>query len=217
MTIASTPTDVLLKDRDYTLIIAKTATEQPIRPPGFAERWEKAHAAVLALALTCETFDPDGITLYVSCRDEDETCIFRHYNHVTSTQLIEIIEENYPPAQLNLDWVLKTAIDRYFQRQAIGKTKANGEMILVLLDGEPNDRLTITKTIVEATHKMERDKELAIGLVQVGEDYLARGFFQALDENLQSAGARFDIVYTQVLDTIEPNCLTEFLLHVIQS
>jgi hypothetical protein len=217
MTIASPPTDVPLKDRDYTLIIAKTATEQPIRPPGFAERWEKAHAAVLSLALLCETLDPDGITLYVSCRDQDENCIFRYYDHVTSTNLIEIIEENYPPHQLHLDTVLQTALDRYFERKASGKTKTNGEMILVLLDGEPSDRLSITKTIIEATHKMERDEELAIGLVQVGEDYMARGFFQALDENLQSAGAKFDIVYSQVLDAIEPDCLTAFLLHVIQS
>jgi len=75
--------------------------------------------------------------------------------------------------------------------------------------------MAIAKVIVDATHRIDRNEELGIGLVQIGDDPIARGFFTALDDNLQAAGAKFDIVDTCILDHIPPNALTEFLLNTL--
>jgi hypothetical protein len=207
----------LLQDRDYTVILAHTSTANESFHPGFADRWEQAQEAILKLAQECEALDPDGITLYVSCRGANEECCFHKYESVTSGNLVSIIQANYPPKQVNLQRVLQSALDDYFDRKVASKAKNNGEIILVILDGEPSDRLAVSKAIVQATHKLERDEELGIGLVQIGHDLIARGFFEALDHHLEANGARFDIVHTRVLEHIEPDSLTDFLLDVLQN
>jgi hypothetical protein len=214
--MVTSPIDSLLQNRDYTLILARTNVDQPMNPPGFAERWYRAEESVLALARICEDLDPDGITVYASCHTGEEDCMFRKYEHVAKADLLNIIEENYPPHAVNLRQVLQDALEDYFNRKAVGQTKPNGEIILMLLDGEPGDRMAVVRTIVNATQRLEYNQELKIGLVQIGDDLIARGFFAALDENLKEAGAKFDIVYTRILATIQPESLIEFLRDVIQ-
>ncbi len=208
--------DALLQDRDYTVIIAKTGSDQVQNPtPGFEERWQEALGSVLKLAQACEALDVDGITLYVAQKDEDTDCQFDQYENVSAEQLNQLIKDHYPPRRINLNQVLQKELDQYFERKAAGQAKPNGEMILILLDGEPGDRIPLFKTIVKATQRIDRDTELGIGFMQVGDDLLAKGFFQALDDNLQGAGAKFDIVHTCVLTTIDDQSLTNFLLEVI--
>jgi len=205
----------LLENRDYTVILARTATDPAHHPPGFAQLWDAAQSSVLKLVQHCEAFDPDGITLYVSCCGEEGVCQFQKYEQVTSANLTRIIQENYPPDAVNLKLAIDAALTDYFTRKAAGSAKTNGEMILVLLDGEPSDRLAIGRAIVEASQKIERDEELGIGFVQIGQDPMAQGFFRALDNNLKTAGAKFDIVHTQILETIQPDSLTSFLMSVL--
>ena len=206
----------LLQNRDYTIILARTATAYPTPPPGVNERWAAAQASILALVQQCEAFDPDGITLYVACQGDDGHCLFRKYNQVTSRNLIPVLEANYPPREVSLAVVLPNALDDYFKRKAAQVTQANGETILVIVDGEPQGRLAIARAIVQATHQIDQDAELGIGFVHIGEDPIAQGFLQALDDNLKGAGAKYDIVDTKALATITPHCLTDFLFSVLQ-
>ena len=207
----------LLENRDYTVIAAKTAASKMPAAPGFANRWIAAHDAILALVSQCEALDPDGITLYISSHQSPSSS-FKQYRQVTPDQLEALFEANYPPDTLKLLDGLQTALDDYFARKAAGQTKANGEIIIVLIDGEPSDRMAIVKAIVHATQKMEQEQELGIGFAQIGDDLIAKGFLTALDDDLRSkAGAKFDIVKTRELDTIEPHCLTEFLLSIVRA
>jgi hypothetical protein len=210
------PNESLLQDRDYTVIVAKSSPSTPVPPPGYERRWMEAHDAIVQLTQQCEAFDPDGITIYVSCHDLPANC-FRRYDDVLSGQLETVLNDNYPPKTLNLLDALKVALEDYFMRKATGTTKANGELILVLIDGEPRDRSSIAKEIAAASHQLESGNELGIGFAQVGDDLIARGFLNALDQDLKSqAGAKFDIVYTRALDEIKPECLTEFLMHIVE-
>ena len=204
-----------LQDRDYTVVLARTATDYPTPPPGTTKRWEAAQTAVMNLVQQCEALDPDGITLYVSCRGETEDCQFRKYDHVTSGNLIAAIKENYPPEEIDLQVVLPRALDSFLSRKAAQTTKLNGETILVILDGEPKGRLAIARTIVQTSQQLERDSELGIGFVQIGQDPIAQGFLQLLDDDLKAAGAKFDIVDTKAIATITPSSLIEFLLGVL--
>jgi hypothetical protein len=205
--------DALLKDRDYQIIVAKTAPSMALPPPGYEHRWAAAQQAIGQLTALCETFDPDGIGLYISCRDADQG--FRHYKQAHAAELDGIFDHHFPPQQLNLLDGLTAALDEYFAAKAAQQTKPNGAMILVLIDGEPQNRMAISRLIVQATQKLDRDSELGIGFVQLGDDLIARGFLNALDDNLQTAGAKFDIVHTIVIEDIQPQCLVQFLHDVI--
>ncbi|HSF76216.1 MAG TPA: VWA domain-containing protein [Microcoleus sp.] len=199
----------MLQNRDYTIIIDKSGSMYTKDQMGGKSRWALMQESTIALANKCEELDPDGITVYVFSGR------FKRYENVTSAKVVQIFQENEPSGTTNLADVLQDALNSYFQRKASGNTKQNGETILVVTDGEPDDRKEVMKTIIEASRKLDRDEELAISFIQVGNTPEATKFLKILDDELQSAGAKFDIVDTVTMDDIEGMTLTEVLLNAI--
>ncbi|HIK03910.1 MAG TPA: VWA domain-containing protein [Trichormus sp. M33_DOE_039] len=199
----------MMSDRDYTLIIDKSGSMSTPDQVGGRSRWEIAQESTIALARKCEQFDPDGITVYVFSGR------FKRYESVTTAKVAQIFLENDPAGTTNLAGVLLDATNHYFQRKASGKTKPNGETILVITDGEPDDRKAVFEVIINATRQMERDEELAISIIQVGSDPQATKFLKALDDQLQGVGAKFDICDTITLDDLEDMSLADVLMNAI--
>lgn len=199
----------MLENRDYTLIIDKSGSMATPDQKGGRSRWVAAQESTLALASKCEQFDPDGITIYLFSGR------FKRYENVTASKVTQIFRENDPSGSTDLAAVLKHATDNYFERKAAGQTKPNGETILVVTDGEPDDRKAVMKVIIEASRHMDRDEELAISFIQVGTDSQATKFLKILDDELQGAGAKFDICDTITIDDMEDYSLSEVLLNAI--
>ncbi|MDJ0800421.1 MAG: VWA domain-containing protein [Calothrix sp. MO_167.B12] len=199
----------MTSDRDYTLIIDKSGSMSTPDQVGGKNRWEIAQESTLALARKCEKFDPDGITVYVFSGR------FKRYDDVTSAKVAQIFLENDPSGTTNLAGVLQDATNNYFQRKAAGKTKPNGETILVITDGEPDDRKAVFEVIINASRQMDRDEELGISLIQVGNDPEATKFLKALDDKMEGVGAKFDICDTITLDDMEDMSLVEVLNNAV--
>ncbi len=198
-----------MKNRDYTLIIDKSGSMSTPDQTGGRSRWEEAKESILALARKCEQFDPDGITVYLfSSR-------FRRYDNVTASKVEQIFQENDPAGSTNLTMVLTDATNNYFQRKKAGKIQTEGETILVITDGEPDDRRSVIDIIIETTRRLERDEELAISFIQVGSDSGATKFLKALDDQLQDVGAKFDICDTITMDDMSEMSLSEVLMNAI--
>ena len=162
----------IISNRDYTLIIDKSASMSTKDQPKGKTRWEAAQESALALAKECEQNDPDGITVYLFSGP------FRRYDNVTSDKVSQIYEENEPMGGSDLASVLLDATDNYFNRKARGEAKANGETFVVITDGEPDDCKAVMRVIIDASKKIDRDEEMGISLVQVGKDRKATEFFQ---------------------------------------
>lgn len=129
--------------------------------------------------------------------------------------LFHEFQETAHPTTSSLAKALQTELDDYFTRKAAGQTKENGEIIIVVADEEPKERQAVVKAIVNSTKKIDRDEELGIGFAQIGEHSLTQGFFSALDDDLQVAGAHFDIVDTKILDPIKLDQFVNFLMSII--
>jgi hypothetical protein len=114
-----------------------------------------------------------------------------------------------------LDAVLQHAFDDFFQRKASGQLKPNGDLWLVVTDGEPNDQRAVMKVIIDGTRKMAHDEELGISFIQIGRDPLASRFLKVLDDELTRAGAKFDICDTITVDEMEDTPLNEVLLSAL--
>lgn len=199
----------MLENRDYTLIIDKSGSMSTKDQPGGKSRWAAMQESTLALASKCEELDPDGITVYVFSGK------FKRYDNVTSNKVGDIFRENEPSGRTDLAGVLLDAIDDYFQRKAAKQTKPNGETIVVVTDGEPDERKAVMRVIIEASRRIDKDEELAITFIQVGNDPEATKFLKVLDDELQSAGAKFDIVDTVTIEDMEDMTLSEVLLNAI--
>ena len=198
-----------VRNRDYTLIIDKSGSMATPDQKGGRSRWVAAQESTLALANKCEQFDPDGITIYVFSGK------FKRYDNVTTSKVAQVFRENEPSGTTDLAGVLKHATDDYFQRKSSGQTKPNGETILIITDGEPDDRKAVMKVIIEASRRIDRDEELALSFIQVGTDPQATRFLKVLDDELQGAGAKFDICDTITMEDMEDLSLSEVLLNAI--
>mmetsp|Transcript_48309 Transcript_48309/g.80307 ORF Transcript_48309/g.80307 Transcript_48309/m.80307 type:complete len:228 (+) Transcript_48309:48-731(+) len=201
-------TGSVLHNRDYTLIIDKSGSMSTTDVGGKA-RWDVMQEAAMALARKIDTLDPDGITVYLFAGS------FKRFDNVKPVKVEQIFKENEPSGSTDLAKVLEHALENYFQRKRKGQTKANGETILVVTDGAPDDQMAVVQTIITATKTIDRDEELAISFIQVGRDESARRYLQLLDDDLVSAGAKFDIVDTKTLDEMEDLTLTEVLLAAV--
>ncbi len=199
----------MLENRDYTLIIDKSGSMATKDKAGGATRWQIMQESTLALASKCEEFDPDGMTVYLFSGK------FKRYDNVTSDKVSTIFQENDPSGRTDLAAVLADAVNNFFQRKAQGKVPANGEIILIVTDGEPDDRKAVMQVILDASQKLDRDEELAISFIQVGMDEAATKFLKILDDDLGRAGAKFDIVDTITMHDMEDLTLKEVLLGAI--
>lgn len=202
-----------LRDRDYTIILGKTQRSYEV--PNLAASWLQAQATICDLLELCESLDQDGITLYTAGDPTRLEQYFCKYTQLKRTELGAAIQAIYPPETIEFGVLLQATLQDYRDRKAKGQHKANGEMILAFLDGEPSDRRAVVKALVDATKVIDHDEELAIGIVQIGNDALATGFFRALDDDLAHAGARFDIVETQQIQHLDGNALGQFLQRVL--
>lgn len=199
----------LIRDRDYTLLIDKSQSMSTQDQPEGKSRWEVAKESTYALAKQCEEYDPDGITVYLfSSR-------FKRYDNVTSDKVTQIYAENDPMGKTDLLTVLEDAIENYFQRKAAGEAKPNGETFLVITDGEPEDRKGVMRLIIETSRRLDRDQELGISMIQVGDDPKVTEYLKALDDQLLEAGAKFDIVDTITMTEMGNSSLPEVLLKAI--
>ncbi len=199
----------MLNNRDYTLIIDKSGSMSTPDQRGGRTRWQEAQESTLALARKCEELDPDGITLYVFSGR------FKRYDNVTAAKVEQIFQENEPAGRTDLAGVLQDALNNYFKRKSSGQAQVNGETILAITDGEPDDRKAVMKVIIEASRRIDKDEELAISFIQIGNDRTATQFLKALDDDLINAGAKFDIVDTLTIDDMEEMTLTEVLMNAI--
>lgn len=199
----------LLQNRDYTLIIDRSGSMSTKDMPSGKSRWDACKEGTLALAAKIEEFDTDGITVYAFASN------YKRYENVTAAKVTDVFNENEPNGSTALDTVLEHALNDYFARKAKGATKANGDLILVVTDGEPNDKAAVAKVITAATKKMDRDEELAISFIQIGKDAGATAFLKSLDDDLQGKGAKFDIVDAVTAEEAENMTFIELLTKAI--
>jgi hypothetical protein len=198
----------IVNNRDYTLIIDKSGSLTTDDGIG-KTRWEIAQESTIALAERCDEIDPDGITVYLYSGR------FRRYDNVTANKIRDIYAQNEPMGKSDLKSVLQDALNNYFQRKAEGLTKTNGETMLVITDDIPDEPKEIIRLIIDASQKVDHDAELGISFIQIGQDKKAREYFKALDDLLEQAGAKFDIVDTVTMDDLNSMSLEQVLLNAL--
>lgn len=215
----------MLEQRDYTLIIDKSGSMGQKDVGNGQTRWQAVQESTLALARRCEQLDPDGLTVYLFSSN------FARHDGITSARVADLFASASPDGATNLAPVLKDAFDGYFRRKAARQSKPSGELILVITDGAPNDEEEVIDVIVEATHRMERDEELAVSFIQIGRDSAASAYLKRLDDDLvgpqEKPGffqrifgsgkrkARFDICDTLTFEAMEDRSLTDVLMSAI--
>lgn len=195
-----------LAKRDYIIAIDKSGSMSTPHKNG-KTRFKYAQEQTEALARKCAEFDGDGIDVIMF------NSSVKRYDGVTPEKVTQIFNENEPSSNTATDLMLKNVFDTYFTKKAAGTAKP--VTLVVITDGEPNDKKAVAKVITDAANKIDADEELAVTFIQVGDDSAATAFLKSLDDDLQAGGAKFDIVDTKNEAEMENMTMTEVLVAAI--
>lgn len=196
-----------LKNRDFYLVIDKSASMEETDTPSGQSRWAYLQESTNAIAKKLNEYDPDGITVVPFAGTH------KAYPNTTPEKVADIFKENSPMGSTILAPALQYCFEDYLGAKAAGKAKANGAIVMVVTDGKPQDEDKVANTIINFTKELTNgDSEFGISFIQVGKDRGATEFLKRLDDGLEKGGAKFDIVDTKTMEELEGIGLTEALL-----
>lgn len=187
---------------DVTIIVDRSGS-MAIKDTNGKSRWDNAIEGSIALAAKASTFDADGITLYTFAGN------FRKFANVGPEAVEKAFKEDEPNGSTNLAGVLSDYTADFSKRKANSELKPNGELVLVITDGTPDNAEAVKKVIIDVSQKLDKDEELGFLFIQIGNDAAASAYLKTLDDDLK--GAKFDIVNTMTMDEVGERSLTEVL------
>ncbi|KKD39146.1 hypothetical protein [Limnoraphis robusta] len=204
----------LLKDRSYTIIVARSGISRERNHPWFNE-WVDAQASLIDLAKKCQEFDPDGLTIY------EASSFLKKYEQATVNRLAELLQKNNRSdatyvIEINVVEAIADVLNHYFEHKEHHQTKPKGEIIIVILDKHGIDGIgDIQQLIIKSTQMMDYAEELGITFIQIGDDATTRRFMTGLDDDLTQVGAKFDIVDTKYWHEVQRKSITQFLIDAL--
>jgi uncharacterized protein with von Willebrand factor type A (vWA) domain len=159
--------------------------------PGNLSRLAYAEQRLIAWLPEVLAHDADGPSLYAF-----DDRVEAHQDIADTAKLEQIIRQCQPRGSTDTARVIEAAFNEHV-------TKKNAETLLFLLtDGVPNSPEDVTKEIVSITNRIEAPEQFRIMILVVGQPGPeVQKWLEDLDDNLGSAGAKFDIVGMGRLDT----------------
>lgn len=154
-------------------------------------RWEKAVIGMNAMVSEVSKFDPDGVDVvcFPGSGGEGgyEHDIYRNIKDISGLEALVTAREPQGPCKMGqaMDVVLKEAF-----------SKDSSCSILVLTAGRPDDHEQLSKSLEDAAKKVNKNKDITVTFVQVGDDEWATKYLKYLDDRstTNDAGEEVDIV-----------------------
>jgi hypothetical protein len=184
-----------LGDYQYTLGIDDSFSMiLPLIPGQRTSRWEFSREMTSGIAVLLQGYDADGTLDGMLFSDTVRPSIF-------SPEAVDGIFGKNPTGKLTN---LHLAIEEFGRKiiPTLSDPSAR-HMLVIVTDGEPTDKVAVARAIVEISRHMQSDEQVAIGFIAACRDEKTMGYLQTLDDELQSAGAKFDIVSWVLLESFD--------------
>lgn len=197
MTPDQVMTQAQASEYDFIILVDKSGSmgERSTKMAG-KTRWEEAQEFTESFARFAEQTDEDGITVITFSGSPTV------YDGVKADKVHEVFTTCRPGGSTNL----APALEEAFKKKFTANKKA---LIMVVTDGEANDPDKVKSSIIAAANKLNKDDEIGIQFVQIGEDPSAAKFLNDLDDKLSSA--KFDIVNALTREEAEGYSMEQLL------
>lgn len=173
---------------DHILLIDQSGSMgEPSTKFAGKNRWQELQETALAYARFIEKVDADGIDIILFNSQ------VKKFENSNGDQVKSLFENNWPSGTTNLAGALKAAFDKKF---STGKKT----IVMAFTDGIPDSEADVKRIIEDAANKIEKDEDLAVQFVQIGDDRAASAYLQSLDDKLNT---KFDIVNTLTREEAE--------------
>lgn len=192
-----------LSEFDYVIVVDTSGSMgEPNKRGSAKSRWEAMQETATTIAREVEAFDDNGLGMVFFGGPTIES-----HDGVTSQKLRELFASKSPRGTTPLTEALQAAL------KLAGKSDKK-DFIIVLTDGEPNDRESAVKVICDQAKAQANDEDLTILFVQVGDDAAATKFLEYLADGLQEKfKLPHDIVDVKTVDQVDafPDAATMIL------
>eukprot|EP00755_Sulcionema_specki_P035140 Sspe_Gene.104325::Locus_80397_Transcript_1_1_Confidence_1.000_Length_1227::g.104325::m.104325 len=177
------------ENRDFVVLLDKSASMAKYDKPStkrskLSTRWQNAREAIKTIVNSAQ-----DITLYMF-----DSHVQRFDTVNTPEKVLDVFNHNHPGGSTNLSGALRAAFKQHFCKDTPRPTT-----ILVITDGEPNNYGKTIKAIESAASKLDKQEDLSVTFIQIGDDPTASQFLKKLDDELD---CKYDIV-----DTLKDDCL----------
>jgi len=194
----------------YLIIDRSGSMDEAVKKGTKLSRWEMMQeSAISAIKKMCE-FDSSGVDVIFFANT------VKHHSNIKEKEQVKELFEKYEPAGGTMLIPALNCAFNLFNTQYKGDNPKKG-IIVICTDGEANDgQKEIAKVIIDQTQVLETDSDLTILILQVGDDPKATAFLQKLDDSLEGAGAKFDIVDVMDIQNIGEKPFAEVLVSAIE-
>ena len=177
------------------ILVDKSASMNTADMPNGKTRWEYAAEYAKGVVKEVSEFDDDGMEVAWFNNSVDST------DGVTGDTFGEEWDLRSPRGGTVLAPGLKWGLDLHFAQKAAGEKRPT--LFIVITDGEPQDaKSDSARVIIDAANRIDKDSELAILFLQIGNDPDATAFLTSLDDDLQAGGATYDIVDRKSIEDV---------------
>lgn len=181
----------VLSEFDFIIAVDQSGSmNMPQVVGGSVSRWDYAKETIMGLAAEVCKLDDDGIDLVFFHGSSAEVV-----SGCNAATVAELFTSRSPSGGTPLNAALVESF-------ALANKSSKNAMIIVLTDGEPQDRESPVKTIINQSNSQQKDEECTVLFIQVGDDAEATKYLTYLDDGLQAAGAKFDIVDVKTVDQV---------------
>lgn len=189
------------KEYDHILVLDKSGSMgEPSLTLEGKTRWDEAQEFTESYARFADSVDDDGLTV-IPFSSHAEV-----YDGVHADKVHELFTKVRPGGGTNLAEALQRAFDKKF-------TAGKKAIIMVITDGEPDSESSVKSVIVKAANKCEKETDIGVQFVQIGNCEKAKQFLHNLDDNLKEA--KYDIVCALTREEAEGLTIEQLLWQAV--
>lgn len=160
--------------------------------PGGMDRLTYTLETVSQFVKEAEKWDPDGVSFYP----------FGATVHAFPDLKSDEIDAKLKTLKMEGATMTHLAVDRAFQEHLAKKNAQT--FLMIFTDGEPSDPDGLKRSIIKITEAVKDPNEFRIAFLTVGtRSAELDAYLTALDDNLTSAGAKYDIVDVKRLEEVD--------------
>jgi len=204
-TVQHTP----LHARDYTLIIDKSTSMDSSDALNGPTRWKVAAELAEGVARKICQLDPDGIDIWLF------SSTYKFFPNQSAEKVKEIFKGEQPFGTTALAEVLQKALDNFFAKRDSGRLKLNGELIIVVTDGDADNKWEVKRVLVNGSNRLRPNDKLTVAFFPMGNDPALAKFMNELDTDLVREGASRDYVEVMKMSDIEQQGIQQVLMNTL--
>lgn len=187
-----------LSEYDFTIVIDTSGSmSEPVKAGSTTTRWKAVQESAITLIRDVEQIDTDGLGMVLFGSQ------VQAFENVGVAKARDVFGTVTPRGGTPLAEALTEAI------KLAGKS-AKKDVIVVFTDGVPDDQAAAAAVLKNAANAQEKDEDLTILFVQVGDNAEASAYLKSLDDELKDA--KFDIVDAKTVAEVDKFSTTQDLI-----